>query len=142
MKAWTVCALVMVLLLGASGSATAQGTRSREDWGSLGSIGSKYDLKTEVTLTGKIKALKRVPLGKRKGFYSLMLEVDDGTQVRNVYLGPTSYLRRKGYAFEAASPVELTGSNVTIKGKPLIIVRELKASGRIMRIRDKEGRHL
>jgi len=142
MKAWTVCGMVLALLLGVGGPASAQVSPPREDWGYLGSIGSRYDPKTELSLSGTVVALNRVPLSRRRNCFSLVLELEEAGQVRSVYLGPTSYLKRKGFSFETGAKVSVTGSNVTVKGRPLIMARELKLGDRLLSIRDAQGRHL
>lgn len=142
MNARVAGCLFAALLLGPLAGAPPQAPCAEEDWGRLGSIGSKYDAKTVATLKGKVASLKRVSLGSRKGCYCLFVEVDDGSRTRLAYLGPVSYLRRKGYRFEVGTALELTGSAITWRGKELLVVKELKVGDEVWRIRDEAGRHL
>jgi len=137
-----LCCLGMILMLGVGSASFAQSVGKDDDWGAMGSISSKYDVKNVVSISGKILAVKRIPLAHRKGCFSLMIELDGSKEVLHAYLGPGSFLKKKGYSFEVGSNVVVTGSRATIKGKSLVIVKDLKVGDRLMQFRSEDGHHL
>ena len=142
MRISKLCCIGMILLLGIGGATFAHGAGEDDDWGAMGTISSKYDVKNVVSVSGKILAVKLIPLAKRKGCFSLMIELEGSKDVLHAYLGPGSYLKKKGYTFEVGTNVVVTGAKATIKGRSLLIVKDLKMGDRVMVFRSEDGHHL
>jgi hypothetical protein len=57
-----------------------------------------------------------------------------------VHLGPASYVEQQTPRIEAKDSVEVTGSRVTLEGKPAIIAARVKKGDQVLKLRDEDGR--
>ncbi len=96
-----------------------------------------YDLKTETNLTGVIQSVKEVPgPGRNTGTHLL---VKTGTDVIEVHVGPTWYLKQQKCEFVKDAQVEIIGSKVNLQGTDVIIARQIKEGDKTWTLRDAQG---
>ncbi len=132
---WLAAALV-VLFLGSS--VFAQPWRGSGGWGMGGSYQRMYDPATVETVSGEVTAVEQMaPVkGMRYGIH-LMLKTEKETI--SVHLGPGWFIERQDIRIEKGDKVQVTGSRVTVAGKPAIIAAEVvKGKDRLL-LRDKVG---
>jgi hypothetical protein len=138
-----VVATVTAVLLG--GLATAENRPQAEEcaggvgsWGPGSAYGRLFDPTTIETVRGQVTALDLV--NPRKGMacgVCLALATEAGSLA--VHLGPESFVRHQDIRIEVGEAVEVTGSRVKFKGKPVIIaVRVSKDDGTLV-LRDDRG---
>jgi len=68
---------------------------------------------------------------------TLVLRTDQGSL--EVHLAPAWYLQQQNITLKAGDPLEVTGSQVTLENKPIIIAREITVDGRVLKLRDEQG---
>jgi hypothetical protein len=56
-----------------------------------------------------------------------------------VHLGPQWYLENQDVKIEPGDRVEITGSRVTVQGKPTIIAAEVRKGDEVLQLRDAAG---
>jgi len=96
-----------------------------------------YDPKTETTITGVIQEVKELPgPGRSTGTH---LIVKAGTEVVDIHVGPTWYLKQQKYAFAKGDSIEVIGSKVKYEGADVIVARQIKKGDNTWRLRDKQG---
>jgi hypothetical protein len=124
--------LLASLIVAASGSvAYGQGGQGR----GMGS--PMYDPKTETTLSGVIQEVKEIAgQGRSTGTH---LMVKTGTEVVEVHVGPTWYLKEQKCEFKKDAQVEIIGSKVKLQGTDVIIARQIKEGGNTWTLRDAQG---
>ncbi len=97
-----------------------------------------YDPKTEVTVAGTVQEIKTYP---RKGGGAagehLLLEAPDG--VVDVHLGPSDFLKAKGFDVAAGDAIEVTGSKIKGKEAEAIIARQVKKGEKTWTLRSASG---
>ena len=107
--------------------------------------GPRYDVKTEVTISGVIDSVEAVT-GQggrgRRGLGGTHLTVTTDKEALAVHVGPTAYLQEKGIALAKGDTVEVLGSRVTIDNEPVLIAKEIKKDGKTWTLRDASGRPL
>jgi hypothetical protein len=97
-----------------------------------------YDPATVETVSGEVTAVEQMaPVkGMRYGIH-LMLKTEKETI--SVHLGPGWFIERQDIRIEKGDKVQVTGSRVTVAGKPAIIAAEVvKGKDRLL-LRDKVG---
>lgn len=96
-----------------------------------------YDPKTETTITGIIQEVKEIPgPGRSTGTH---LVVKAGTEVVDIRVGPTWYLKQQKYAFAKDDQIEVMGSKVKYEGADVIVARQIKKGDNTWTLRDKQG---
>jgi len=103
-----------------------------------GTAKRNYDPKTEVTVTGTVEEVKTYP---RKGGGAagehLLLKTPDG--VLDVHLGPSDFLKEKGFDVAAGDTIEVTGSKIKGKEAEAIIARQVKKGEKTWTLRSASG---
>lgn len=113
-----------------------------DGWGRNSEYTKKFNPKTVVTIKGKVTKIDREarPLqGMDKGF-AATIQTDKGEEL--VQVGPlwfTSYFKQK-WDVKPGDQVEVTGSRVTIGGKPVIMAMQGKKGALKMTCRSKQGK--
>lgn len=96
-----------------------------------------YDPKTVETVQGTVLSKTSPPQGRGYGVHLKLQTVDKG--VLDVHLGPAWYLDKQTPRIEAKDVISVTGSLVTLDGKPAIIASEVKQGTGVLTLRDKNG---
>ena len=104
-----------------------------------GPAGRIYNTNTVETIRGQVVSVEKTtpPEGRGYGIH-LMLKTDKETIP--VHLGPASYVEKQTPRVEAKDMVEVTGSRVTLEGKPAIIAAQVKKGSEVLKLRDATGR--
>jgi hypothetical protein len=92
------------------------------------SVAREYDPATVTTLSGTVEAVTTDGGG-------LHATVRDDERVVDVHFGPWRFSKDKGLQIEVGDTIEVTGS----LRDSVLIVREVKAGGRTVRLRDEQG---
>ena len=99
-----------------------------------------FDAKTIKTISGQVIKIDQVP---EFGFgLQMRLTVFiNKKDILSVYLGPAFYLLGPVQAkhFKLGDEVTVSGSQVTVKGEPLMIATTVKLGNEVLRLRDQEG---
>ena len=97
-----------------------------------------YDPKTVETIQGKVLSVERTAPAQNRGYgVHLMLQTDKETIP--VHLGPARYIDKQTPRIEANDTITVTGSRVTVDGKPAIIAAQIKKGNDILKLRDDNG---
>ena len=96
-----------------------------------------YDTKTVETIQGKVVSVEKTSSKGRAYGIHLILQTDKETIP--VHLGPGWYVEKQTPRFEPNDTVTVTGSRVTVDGKPAIIAAQVKKGNDILRLRDENG---
>jgi hypothetical protein len=103
-----------------------------------GPAARKYDPKTEVTVAGTVQEVKTYPSkGSGAAGEHLHLKTPDG--VVDVPLGPSDFLKAKGFDVAAGDAIEVTGSKLKVNGADAIIARQVKKGEKTWTLRSASG---
>jgi hypothetical protein len=94
-----------------------------------------YDATSAVTLTG-VKII-RVDTLSGTNNPSLSLVVESGADSLNAMIGPVTFLASNSLTLAAGDVVDISGSKVTMAGKPSLIATEIKKGETKVVLRDK-----
>jgi hypothetical protein len=97
-----------------------------------------YDRKTVETIEGKVLSVEKTTPPKNRG-YGVHLTLQTNKETISVHLGPAWYLEKQTPQIEANDTVSVTGSRVTVDGKPAIIAAQVKKGNDILKFRDDNG---
>lgn len=107
-------------------------------WGIGSPYGRMYDPKTVETVTGEVVSVNIITPMKGMG-YGVHLMVKTDKETISVHLGPGWYIENQDTKIEPKDKVEVTGSRITLEGKPAIIAAEVKKGEEILKLRDEKG---
>ena len=134
-------ALVALLLLAMLGPvAFAQGMKWRGSggWGPGSTYDRMYDAKTVDKVTGEVAKVDSItPMRGMSGGVHVALKTEQGEV--SVHLGPQWYVENQDVKIEPGDRVEITGSRVTVEGKPTIIAAEVRKGDEVLQLRDAAG---
>jgi hypothetical protein len=106
--------------------------------GGYGFRGRMYNPQTEETF--KAEVLKVETFTSRRGRQTgVHLVVKTDQETIPVQLGPSFFLEQQGITFAPQDKVEVTGSRVNLPRGPVIIAREVKKGGQILKLRNADG---
>jgi hypothetical protein len=129
---------VMSLLTVTAFAAQEKSVRGSGGWGMGGAYQRMYNPATVETVTGKVTAVERaVPMKGMGSGIHLQLKTDKETIP--VHLGPAWYIQRLDEEIRQGDTIEVTGSRVTVAGKPAIIAAEVKKGDALLTLRDNSG---
>ncbi len=144
---WLSSLIILIILLELVCPAAAQrggGTRgSGEGDGGSGAHGrQEYNPQTVTTVKGQVESLgsygmtgwKAMPGMQVQG---LVLKTDTGNIT--VHLGPPAYVRKQEFDLKLGDSLEVTGSQVTRDGQPLLLAAQVKKDGQTLKVRDEQG---
>ena len=143
---WYSVLIILAILLGIAGPAAAQ-------WGGFGRGGGRsggsgthdrqeWDPKTVTTVKGQVEDLGSYGMTGWKAMpgmqvHGLLLKTDKGNIT--VQLGPPAYVRKQGFDLKQGDSLEVTGSQVTRDGQPLLLAAQVKKDGQTLKLRDEQG---
>jgi hypothetical protein len=97
-----------------------------------------YDPKTVETIEGKVLSVEKTTPPKNRG-YGVHLTLQTKKETISVHVGPAWYLEKQTPQIEANDTVIVTGSRVTVDGKPAIIAAQVKKGNDILKLRGENG---
>jgi hypothetical protein len=97
-----------------------------------------YDPKTVETLQGKVLSVDKATRGQGRS-YGVHLTLQTDKETVAVHLGPVWYIDKQTPKIEANDIITVTGSRVTIDGKPAIIAAQVNKGNEILKLRDENG---
>jgi hypothetical protein len=98
----------------------------------------RWDSATVQSFSGTV--LKEKDTGRGADFYYIVVKTDGDRRV--VVLGPQKSLDPSLTSLAAATAVDVTGSKVEWKGKPIYLASLVRVAGKEYRLRDEQGRLL
>jgi hypothetical protein len=125
MKAITKLAVIAVAASAALGMSNAVAQRN-------------YDPKTVETIEGKVLSIEKTTPAKNRG-YGVHLMLQTSKETISVDLGPAWFIDKQTPRIEANDTITVTGSCVTIDGKPAIIAAQIKKGNEVLKLRDDNG---
>lgn len=97
-----------------------------------------YDPKTVETIDGKVLSVEKTTPTKNRGYgVHLMLQTDKETIA--VHLGPARYIDKQASRIESNDTITVTGSRVSVNGKPAIIAAQVTKGSEVLKLRDENG---
>lgn len=96
-----------------------------------------YDPATETTVKGTVAEVNTVT--GRHGWNGTHLTLKTNGKSIDVHLGPSSFLKEKGFTFAKGDQIEVTGSKATFADTTTIIAREVKKGGKTLVLRNAQG---
>jgi DNA/RNA endonuclease YhcR with UshA esterase domain len=96
-----------------------------------------YNPANETTVKGTVEEVKT--LTGRRGWSGTHLKLKTEDKTFDVHLGPSSFLKEKGFSFAKGDRIEVTGATAEFGGSEALIAREVKKSGKILALRDAQG---
>lgn len=97
-----------------------------------------YDPKTVETIQGKVVSVEKATRGQGRS-YGVHLTLQTDKETISVHLGPGWYIEKQTPRIEANDTITVTGSRVTIDGKPAIIAAQVKKGNETLKLRDENG---
>ncbi len=107
-------------------------------WGAGTPYNRMYDPKTVETINGEVVSVDLITPKKGMG-YGVHLTVKTAKETLSVHLGPGWYIENQDTKIKPKDKVEITGSKITLEGKPVIIAAEVKKGDEILKLRDEKG---
>jgi hypothetical protein len=93
---------------------------------------------TVETLKGEVARVEKFLAGNGRD-YGVRAILETGREKIAVILGPVEYLEKQGLKIEPKNRVTVTGSRITIQGRPILIAMEVKGDAP-MKLREQSGR--
>ena len=114
-----------------------------DGWEKGSAYNKNFDAKTTVTISGKLTKIDRDnhPMPGMGPGLAAVVKTDKGEDV-TIQVGPiwfTSYFKHK-WDVKVGDSVQVTGSKVTIGGKPVIMVMKGQKDKLAMAVRNKTGK--
>jgi hypothetical protein len=97
-----------------------------------------YNPATVETVSGEVVNVEQITTlkGMDAGIH---LQLKTAQETIAVHLGPAWYIERLDDRIEKGNTIEVTGSRVTVAGKPAIIAAEVKKGDALLKLRDDSG---
>lgn len=107
-------------------------------WGMGTKYQRMYNPATVETIIGTVESVdKMTPMRGMSSGVHLMVKTDKETLP--VHLGPSWHLDKQEMKLAKGDTVTVTGSRVTMDGKPVIVASEVKKGDAAMKLRDDKG---
>ena len=117
----------------------AGGWQNWDGWGPGAGYGQKYDPERVQTVSGRVERVDAGTPAEGMG-RGLMLQVRTRERERmRAHLGPTWFAEQFDVAPEPGDELTLTGSVVEMNGRRAMMVREVVADQRRVRVREEDG---
>jgi len=119
-------------------SAFAQAGQRGGERGPDGGYRRLYDMGTVTTLKGEIEKVERIaPMGGVSAGIHLVLKTDK--ESLSVHLGPEWFISSQEPKLAARDVVEVTGSRITLDGRPVVIAAAVTKGAKVLKLRDERG---
>ncbi|OLP17517.1 DNA-binding protein [Leptolyngbya sp. 'hensonii'] len=115
-----------------------KGGRGSGGWGRNSQYQRLYNLNTVTTITGKVIAVDN-QVSMRGMSTGVHVKVSTANGNILVHLGPAWYLGNQDVQIELGDQIEVTGSQVTLAGVPVIIAAKIRKGDQILTLRDQNG---
>jgi hypothetical protein len=111
----------------------------------------KYDPSTVVTVKGSVEEVQEGmmesgqtgqmgQMGQMQGMHHMGLHLVLQTDKESLILvGPSSFVKEKGFTFAKGDQIEVTGSKVKYNNSDVVIAREIKKGDKTLTLRDEKG---
>jgi hypothetical protein len=96
-----------------------------------------YNPKTVETIQGNVVSVEKTPSKGRTYGIHLILQTDKETIP--VHLGPGWYVEKQTPRIEPNETITVTGSRISVDGKPAIIAARVTKGNEILNLRDENG---
>ncbi len=129
MKTYLAVSFLVLALMTSVGLAQAgpgQGQRSR-----------RYDPSTETTMKGTVAGVTQQ--AGRNGWNGTHLTLKTDDSAIQVHVGPSAYVEQQGFSFANGDQIEVTGSKVKMGSQDVLLAREIKKDGKVLKLRDAQG---
>jgi len=137
-QARMVIAIASIMALTLTSAALAQRGQGVIGSGGGGRMGGRmYNPQTVETVSGEVVSVDT--FSGRGRYQGVHLTLKTAQETIAVHLGPKWYLDQQKMTFAPKDTVEVTGSRVTMGGKPVIIAAEVKKDGQSLKLRDASG---
>jgi hypothetical protein len=135
---------LLVVTLAAASPALAQGGPGPCDGGPCGGGpgpgrwqgGRMYDPSTVTTVSGTVEQVEKIA---RKNHHGVHLTLATSAGPLSVHLGPDFYLEKQAVKIGQGDRIDVTGSKVTLQGKPALIAQSVKKGDAVLTLRDAAG---
>ena len=135
MKKWGICSIAALVILLALGVCWAQPQRK------AGDKPVRYNPATVETVSGIVVAAPRpTPPGGMPERAQLTLKTKRETLT--VYLGPGWFVEKQGLKIANLDKLQVTGSRISVQGKPALIAREVRKGSQVLKLRNDRGQPL
>ncbi len=105
-------------------------------------VTQRFDPSAIETVNGEVLGVDRIPAQDQLSSGVHITLRDDRGHPISVHLGPGWYLDEKGLHFGRSEHVEVRGARTQVGGEPAIIAEEVTQGGKVVRLRDEQGRPL
>lgn len=130
--------LCIILCAAVAFAAPWRGWHGSGGWGAHGAYQRMYNPATVETVSGEVVNVEQITTlkGMDAGIH---LQLKTAQETIAVHLGPAWYIERLDDRIEKGNTIEVTGSRVTVAGKPAIIAAEVKKGDALLKLRDDSG---
>ena len=106
-------------------------------WGQSGPS-NLYDPQAVITVSGVVVSL--TPPQAEAGLpYLVYLTLRTEKEKIKVFLGPSLYVEKLPVQIKALDKIQVTGSKIMWKGKPVILAAEVKKGDQVLKLREPNG---
>ena len=96
-----------------------------------------YNVENETTVKGAVEEVKTVT--GRRGWNGTHLTLKTADKIFDVHVGPSRFLKEKGFNIVKGDEIEVTGATAQVRGSEVLIAREIKKGGETVVLRDAQG---
>ncbi len=94
----------------------------------------EYDKSAEVEVKGVIDDVKTA------ADHIVHLTLKNGNDSLDLFVGPEKFLKEMEISFAKGEAIEVLGSQRTVDGNGILLVREVRRNGDVMTMRDEKGK--
>jgi hypothetical protein len=98
-----------------------------------------FDAKAVATFDGEVVEMTKVPGMGIMGFMGVHATLKTAQGVLDIHLGPEWFIENQELKVAAKDKISVTGSRVTMQGKPTVMAIEIRRGDESLRLRDPDG---
>ncbi len=134
-KRLKILAGLMILCLALSGESSRQPASGEVKGGGPGNL---YNPRSVVTVAGTV--VSKTPPSVKQGLpYLVYLTLQTAGGKITIFLGPSLYIDKLPVQIKVLDRIQVTGSQITWEGSPVILAAEVKRGKDILKLRDPNG---